>query len=922
MSTKTTFKRIALVAVAALGLGVLTSVAPASAAADTGTSSFTLNASSFTVVGSGSGDYAVLEIDTIGNVNGLDSAMVDGESIKMTVTSWPTAVDSTTAAADLVLTEVATVTRSSGAKGANATSAVIGATATDGTIQFDNENVDGTVLDGGTVVAAVASGYAGSAAAKGRYFVAISKASGKALDKGEYTVRLDLLKSGNVISRSSVKVRFVTNKVDAAAKLAVSAAGVQTSGAAVVQSADNALTVALTDANGGLVREGNNAQPAVAASIADPTTATTTAALSLVDTAASADNEDVAGDGVYSTTSTLTSITKGKATVTARYGDASATGSVTVIAAATATLAASTFTVSAPGASATNTATPFLVPLTTTEASVTLTANSAGPVAVANHALVATVTWSGNFAAGDVTPKSATPAVVYTDAAGKITVTVTNKNPSNGAVATINISGCTLVSASTNCMVDQDIKFVRSFTTTVSTTSSQAVKLGATTVVTATVTDQFGKPVAGEVLQPVITGANANTTALATVTTDAAGSASISVTDAKGVEASTTLGSDTVKFTATTFAADGTTRASGSTKLTYVAAVPVITAMTAWYSLDESPAVDTYLPVPATGITNAGTYLTVPVTRDNSKLIASTGSDAADDLVAFQIRTGQKLVPVVITATKGAFIRGSIGQQLTTRTLITDADGYATFIGGSTTAGANTFTATAGTVTVSASMWLKNAASAADARFVTLTGPTTGTANGDAISFVATATDRYGNPISGVTLSVSATGAGSLAGGATLASFVTDSTGSFTFQGSSKVAAGGSATYKVVASSPAADFSSVAGKVGTTTVESTLAAGNSSASVTVAYAAGEDAAAANAQAATDAAAEATDAANAATDAANAAAEAADAATAAAQDAADAVAALSTQVSEMVNALKKQITAITNLVIKIQKKVKA
>jgi hypothetical protein len=77
-----------------------------------------------------------------------------------------------------------------------------------------------------------------------------------------------------------------------------------------------------------------------------------------------------------------------------------------------------------------------------------------------------------------------------------------------------------------------------------------------------------------------------------------------------------------------------------------------------------------------------------------------------------------------------------------------------------------------------------------------------------------------------------------------------------------------------------------------------------------------------AAAATDAAAEATDAANAATDAANAAAEAADAATAAAQDAADAVAALSTQVAEMIDALKKQITALTNLVIKIQKKVKA
>ena len=84
-----------------------------------------------------------------------------------------------------------------------------------------------------------------------------------------------------------------------------------------------------------------------------------------------------------------------------------------------------------------------------------------------------------------------------------------------------------------------------------------------------------------------------------------------------------------------------------------------------------------------------------------------------------------------------------------------------------------------------------------------------------------------------------------------------------------------------------------------------------------------------AQAAADAAAEATDAANAATDAANAAAEASDAATAAAQDAADAIAALSVQVSEQIaelkaqnEALRKQLIALTNLIIKIQKKVKA
>jgi len=77
-----------------------------------------------------------------------------------------------------------------------------------------------------------------------------------------------------------------------------------------------------------------------------------------------------------------------------------------------------------------------------------------------------------------------------------------------------------------------------------------------------------------------------------------------------------------------------------------------------------------------------------------------------------------------------------------------------------------------------------------------------------------------------------------------------------------------------------------------------------------------------ADAATDAANEATDAANAATDAALAAADAADAATAAAQDASDAVAALSATVAKLVASLKAQITSLTNLVIKIQKKVKA
>jgi hypothetical protein len=64
------------------------------------------------------------------------------------------------------------------------------------------------------------------------------------------------------------------------------------------------------------------------------------------------------------------------------------------------------------------------------------------------------------------------------------------------------------------------------------------------------------------------------------------------------------------------------------------------------------------------------------------------------------------------------------------------------------------------------------------------------------------------------------------------------------------------------------------------------------------------------------------AANDATDAAITAGEAAEAASALAQEAVDAVAELSASVTKLISALKAQITTLTNLVIKIQKKVKA
>jgi len=175
---------------------------------------------------------------------------------------------------------------------------------------------------------------------------------------------------------------------------------------------------------------------------------------------------------------------------------------------------------------------------------------------------------------------------------------------------------------------------------------------------------------------------------------------------------------------------------------------------------------------------------------------------------------------------------------------------------------------------------------------------------GEQMVITITATDASGNPVyDGVaapTLSSNKTIQG-------LANVATSYTGGKADSVSRDTDGSVLVTYRVYAPATAGEF-----KVTATGTDA--AATQISAAATVADPALD--------AATDAASEATDAANAATDAALAAADAADAATAAAQDAADAVAALSAEVSKMIASLKAQLTSLTNLVIKIQKKVRA
>jgi hypothetical protein len=424
---------------------------------------------------------------------------------------------------------------------------------------------------------------------------------------------------------------------------------------------------------------------------------------------------------------------------------------------------------------------------------------------------------------------------------------------------------------------------------------------GAALALTATVRDQFGSTLLNAPLTVTTTGRN--NPAATSVNTGSTGSYTFTTADPS---TSTTNLVDTVTFTS------GSATASSVTITYRDAAVSTVT-VTGGNTTDSVNALTNTVNGISVGSSTAGA-------EAGAIGIVATVKDALGNALAG--------VPVSFTVagTTAAFTS-------TTATVYTGSTGTAT---GSLYAWANgtyTYTVTAGGKTTTGTATFGSIA-AGNARVISAT------VAGNIVT--GTAVDRFGNTVTGVPLWAVATGGANI-GGAFVATGTTNSTGtiSWVVTGSGDVtvtavdpslpagsvaaqtcALAGNRTCATATTAAAAYAAATVGTATTaeTNVGATFApAGVASAKVTVTA---DSSTADAATAAADAAAEATDAANAATDAANAAAEAADAATAAAQDAADAVAALSTQVSEMVNALKKQITALTNLVIKIQKKVRA
>jgi trimeric autotransporter adhesin len=919
MSTKTTFKRIALVAVAALGLGVLTSVAPASATAvpAVGASSgYSLNTSSITLVDTtsdttpGNDIFGAFEV-SLSNSNGYANTLQTGESLTATVIGNP-GNGVVTANTNIQLSWASTWAPQDG----SATNSTYGASDSIGSADsaYAKDLNRSTALRGGTGTATDYSlkVQAGLGAATATYALMVAGNATAAVDAGFYTIRIDLLDvNKNAIKSSTVKFQVVSSKVNSGAVVTTTVTGSQLKGAVVASSLTQSITATLADANGGLVRTGANAAPSLSGTITDSTLVTPIVdALTLTDAGTDTNNDDSILDGSYVATSTSAAVIAGivgAATVKVVFGAASSSAAL-VITGTSANFIKTAVTATAKVATVTD-GTNFYVPLTTKSASVKATVvngNLTTSTGVADASVFYTLNYT-DCVLGDMAPTQVKAASkLVADANGAVTLDITNANPIDGCKATVVFSGGTNYTGAAGSSLTREITWSKPIpTAAVVSTGSYTALLASTHKLTWTIVDQFGAPVVGSTVTFSHSGANkpAATTSAPSAISDANGQVSYSWTDAKGVVDSTTLGFDTVAL-----AQVGTTPfAKGSVKVTYAATLPAIASLYSTYTTTDGAATPTTLTgtVPTTNIGGvAGILISTADQIDTTKVL--TGTSAAPYVkLNFQARkaaaiTGTSGVPTVVTVT-GAKLIGSDGKLGTTVTVYANDDVYVL----GTTTGVATVTATNGTIVSTATINFVNAAT--DARVLKLT---------EAAGLVtASVTDAFGNAVKGVDVDVVGTGGAWLGNGATSATFktATDGTVTFSVTGAGTVTASLSSTYTK------ASFLAGAGNATGTVVTTGAPAGVRSASVATT---GNNVTADSAQAAADAAAEATDAANAATDAANAAAEAADAATAAAQDAADAVAALSTQVSEMVSALKKQITALTNLVIKIQKKVRA
>ncbi len=427
----------------------------------------------------------------------------------------------------------------------------------------------------------------------------------------------------------------------------------------------------------------------------------------------------------------------------------------------------------------------------------------------------------------DATGKG-TYTVTPTTAAGVVNVSTSMKNAAGTTFATgyaVTYQASTVSGNGTTTGVAGTLG-TNGITATpdLSTVTSTIVKTGAVTTVKVAVKDQYAVAKQFFAVSGSLTATSRN--AAATITqqfTDANGEATITLTD---VSTSTTNLSDvlSIQVTAPGSATSLLTNGVNSNQLTIT------------YSSTGA-----YASLAITGGTSSTTTVSKAVIQ-----LADATNHAVTLVPALKDAAGAAVSGVSLTYTGSDGVKFRTLANVATRTTGGDlgtitASSTTSVIAYGTKPGTATVTVAGGGLTATGTFTVSALANADTARSVALV------AAGN--KFTATVTDGWGNPVSGVTVSLATTSQGIFGGGVTSTSAVTDATGSATAVVSSADGKAGAVTVSAtmtggqsaaVAATPVADFAAA------------VASATATGAVVASGAVSGDAASATAQKATDA----------------------------------------------------------------------
>jgi hypothetical protein len=869
MSTKTSIKRVALVAVSALGFGLL-SVAPSSGAAITGSASIGPVRVSMTGATQDAVSAAAVTITQTGAATNAVAAAASGTRLLNTIalTTAPSA------AAVLVIAQANVV------DGASASLAV--------TASNTGSTGGVTLAQSQTLTSAATADVITTAAA-------IAGITFKANVAGTYSGTITTAQVGNG-NTLVTPFTFTTTGAPTSFTFTSDLASTAVSGAI-------SATVTLKDANGATTQGSTVDTFKLTASTVDSAGAATTAGTfaSSGDITA-ADLVDGTQSLVYTNSVTASSTSTLTATPQGTLGTLGAkTLTVTTVAASTFATAVATVDLSTTNvvAASGNVAAPSLTAMNAytmalSQTSFTFKIAGLTPNTSFSWDITDAITLTVNGAA--YTSGTDTVAIASATGTYELAVVTTSPAANDTVVLDINTVGGTNIAGQVNATVTYAVP---TYAVTLSSPTATDLKVsGSTLTYTGYIADQFGNKLGGATV--TATGTNTPVTSPVAITSTGSSNANGEFTLTLTPAAATTSISTVISAVKS-----GLTNAitSASAHVTNLTATGIAATLTLSDPDTASGSVATD-GVGSRTINLAPAVLTANGVAATDSWTAITVATTVPSAIAFSA-TATNGIRLVTSTPAGAVI------PVANTAAVTGTGGTTTIYAIPTKVGAGVITVTSGGLTATYTLTGTLSASA-KAQLVTLTAGTN--AKGKA-AYTVTTTDIFGNVVA-ADVNISMSGAGYLSNGfknMTLTTLAAD--GSNTFD----VISDGSAASGITATIVSGSYTAVDAAQALT---SGIAASAQSATATVTVTGKSDDTTA-AEAAVDAALEAIDAATSAEEAAFEAIAAADAATlaaeeakAAAEAATTAIEELSSQVATLMAALQAQITTLANTVAKI------